>query len=339
MLTWLKKQRKSWKRSLLFIVLLALSAGAIWYFTRPESVEFSIIQAERRDIVQSLEFTGQVNAQERVQLRFAAGGKVVYLGAQEGDQVVRGQTLATIDRRTIEKNLEKQLSTYETQRRTFENSEDAWGDSFSSEEERRNAEKDQFALDRSVLDVEIQSLAIESTRLSSPISGLLVDSPVNVTGVNLAATDVFEVVNPDTLYFQLFVDEVDIDRIYVGQKALVRLDSQPDAVLEAVVSQIALKAGQSSSGTVFPVDLTFISDVSIEQQRLGMNGEAEVVLAERTAVLTVPVEAVVFREGGSWVEVMVDGERQQRSIEIGVESDEYVEILSGLNENDQVVLP
>ncbi len=333
------RKRRFW---ILTGILLFISIGIaayFWWRSTQNTPEVTVVTPTYQPVQETLEFTGFISAHDRVQLRFATGGEVIYIGAKEGDRVQRGQTIISLDRRSIEKNLEKTLSLYETQRRTFEQIEDDQGDFITSEEERRNAEKNQFALDRSVFDVELQSLAIESTRLSSPLDGILVTSPVSLTGVNVFATDIFEIVDPDTLYFQLLVDEVDVDKMFVGQKAYVQLDSQPEKILEAIVSDIAFKSAQSVSGTVFPVDLDFVAPVSIEEQRLGMNGEAAVVLAEKDNVLTVPIDAVTFRDGESFVEVLRDDEVQRQVVQTGVEGDEYVEVLSGLNENDQVIVP
>ncbi|MCD8507591.1 efflux RND transporter periplasmic adaptor subunit [Candidatus Woesebacteria bacterium] len=333
------RRLKLWQWILIIGLVTVIGGGIAWrQFGQKEEV-VETITPRYQPLQQTLEFTGLVNAHDRVQLRFATGGEVIYIGAQEGDTVKRGQTIVSLDRRSMEKSLEKSLSLYETQRRTFEGTEDTLGDYIDDDDEKREAEKNQFALERSVLDVEIQSLAIENSRLSSPLNGVLVTSPVTVTGVNIFATDIFEIVDPDTLYFQLLVDEVDVDKMYVGQKAYVRLDARPDDVLEAIVADISLKAAQGASGTVFPVELDFIAPVSIQEQRLGMNGEAAVVLAEKDNVLTVPIETVTFRDGESWVEVLVDSEVQRRVVVTGVEGDDSVEIVSGLSENDQVVLP
>lgn len=328
------------KRWWVFALLIGVAvAGGYWWWQQQKPEDVSTTSPEYRDITKTLEFTGVVDAHERVRLRFAAGGKVIYLGAQEGELVKKGQTLASLDKRSMQKGLEKQLSLYQTQRWTFEENEDQRDEQVLELTDRREADKDQFALNRSVLDVEIQSLAIESAYLTSPIDGVLVDSPLTVTGVQLAATDYFEVANPDTLYFQLFVDEVDIDEVFAGQKAWVRLDANPDEALSATVTDVAYRSAQASSGTVFPVDLQFDDPVSITDQRLGMNGEAELVLATKQNVLSVPVESLISREGTTYVEVLENGEVQSREVEIGLESDTYVEVVSGLTVDDQVVLP
>jgi RND family efflux transporter MFP subunit len=70
----------------------------------------------------------------------------------------------------------------------------------------------------------------------------------------------------------------------------------------------------------------------------GMYAETSVILSQRNGVLTVPVQAVQRDRSGAAV-WMVDHDRiEERSVNLGEEGNERVEILSGLEENDQVVI-
>lgn len=334
------KLRKKWW--LILIVGLVL-AGAFWYWRSRVAAQNKPVQTvspQQRDLRKTLSFSGKVDAYQRVRMYFAGTGKLTYLGAQEGDQVKKYQTIASIDRRAVQKQLEKTLSLYQTQRSGYENALDTRENRTLSEQERRVAEQDQYALNRSVLDVELNSIAIEDTRLSSPIAGVLVSSPVKVTGQNISPTDRFEIVDPSTLYFRLLIDEVDVDQVQVGQEVEVRLDARPDHVLKAVVEKIAFQAVELATGTVFPVDLGFVDTVNMNEQRVGMNGDADIVLAEVKNVLVLPISTVTMRDDKHFVQVKKsDGTLEEREVQIGIESDTDVEIRSGISLEDQVVLP
>lgn len=323
----------------LIVLLIAAGAGFWWYRSQTAQASFTTQTPEYRDLVDTIDFSGEINAKERVAMHFSSIGKLVYLGAQEGDTVTKGQTLASLDQRTLQKQLDKTLSLYETQRWQFENSEDDRKDEVLDTQEQRVAEMDQFALERSVLDVQMQNLAFDSYRLTAPFSGILVQSPYTVPGVFVAPTDTWQLVNPETLYFRVLVDEIDIDMVSVGQEALVEIDALPNTTFRAVVEKISYSVANSASGTVFPIELRFLDPVNIEQQRLGMSGEARLVLDKRDNVLSVPIEALITREGKNYVQVLTNGKAEDREVRVGVETDEYAEIISGLNEQDQVILP
>lgn len=330
--------KKTW---IIIGIIVLFVVGGVWFVRsgQAKEKELTIIHPERKNLTKVLETSGRIDAHERVIMRFAHGGKVVYLGAEPGEFVQRGQTIASLDQRSVKKTLDKNLSSYMTERWDFENAEDGREDRTISETERRTADQDQFALNRSVLDVEIQSLTIENYRISAPFPGVLVSSPLRTAGVNVLATDTFELANPSTLYFRVLVDEVDIDQVSLGQEATVTLDSLPDEPLKAAVEKIAYAGVDTGSGTVFPVELKFIDSVSIDRHRLEMNGDADLVLASKSDVLSVPLSVLVTRNGDTIVKVKRNGKVEEVVVEVGLETEDEAEILSGLTEADEVVLP
>jgi len=330
-------RRKWW-----LILIVIVVAGGLWWWqghqTKQEAMTFT--QPEYRDIVKTNDFTGQIDARERVGMRFAGGGKLVYLGAKEGDSVKKGQTIASLDQRSVQKALDKTLSLYQTQRWTYENEKDDVGDGLTlDQQDRRAFDQDQFALNRSVYDVELQYLAFDNYRISAPFNGVLVKAPTQVPGIVVGATDTWELVNPETLYFRLYVDEVDIDTVTVGQSATVELDAYPGKTYEGQVSKIGYQTLNTAAGSVFAVDVVFNQPVSIEETRVGMNGEARLLEAEKKNVLSIPIEAIVAHDGKNFVEVWKSGKKQEQSVETGIENADYVEIISGLTDQDQVLLP
>lgn len=313
--------------------------GWYWRSQAKNKEEIETVLPKMQDIRESIEFSGRVDALERASLRFAAGGRVVYVGAKEGDQVKKGQTLATIDARSAQKAMEKTLSLYQTERWDYENSQDTRDNRWLNDREQRLADQDQYSLNRSVADVELQALVVESTRIWAPFAGVLVRSPLAVAGSVVLATDIWEVVNPDSLYFRLLVDEVDVDEVRLGLPVEVRLDADTSRVLKGTVRKIGLNALDTSSGTFFPVEIEFSDAVDAEFVRLGMNGEAEIIIDETSNVLTVPSEAVSLGGEQPQVQVLVDGKPADRTVEIGLRNDDDIQILSGLGADEVVVLP
>lgn len=331
-------RRKWW----LVLIVIAIAGGGFWWWQGRQAKQetLKLAQPQFRDIIKTNDFTGQIDAHERVGMRFAGGGKLVYLGAKEGDAVKKGQTIASLDQRSAQKALDKTLSLYETQRWSYENEKDDVGDGLTlDQQDRRAFDQDQFALNRSVYDVELQYLAFDNYRISAPFNGVLVKAPTQVSGIVVGVTDTWELVNPETLYFRLYVDEVDIDTVSLGQTATVELDAYPDKTYEAQVIKIGYQTINTSAGSVFAVDVAFAAPVSIEETRVGMNGEARLLEAEKKNVLSVPIEAIVARDGKNYVEVWKNGKKQEQAVETGIENEDFIEIITGLSDQDQVILP
>lgn len=332
--------KKKWK--LLLILAIVVAGIGYWYVTTQASSK-EVITTEkptRGNLTKTLEVSGVVDAKEKAQLRFISGGKVVYIGAKEGDTVTKNQTIASIDRAQLQKQLQADLNNYSKERIDFEESKDTDADRTLDRTELRTKEKEQLDLQNSVLDVEIQSLAIRDSWLSAPFSGILTKSPASVTGVQLLAQDIFEIVNPSSLVFRAAVDEADIALVKSGQEALITLDSHQEDEIITSVQYIAYTSSQSSTGTVFIVEMGMPTVTDLNYFRIGMNGDVAITLEERFDILSVPLDATIQRDDKMFIEVKkADGTIEEREIQVGLETDDRIEVTGGLSEQDDVVIP
>ena len=335
-----------WQLGLVVIITLFLS---VLLYRKNLSKEKSnhFISPTRQDIVKNLEVSGIVDADEKVRLRFLTGGKVTYLGAQEGDWVKKYQTIATIDQALLKKQLEMDLNNYLIQREDWEQTRDNYienGDGIpqpiADTKTQRLVKKQQLLLNNSVLNVEMRDITINNNRLNAPFDGILTHSPITTAGGQLVTTDYFEIINPNSLIFKVAVDEADISQVKSGQEAKIMLDAYPDETLYSQVKFISYTSNQSSDGsTVFLVKLP-LNESDLNRFRLGMNGDAYIKLAEKDNVLTLPLDALSEKDGQWYVQVKDErDELKEKKVEIGLINDEKVEVISGLTENDQVLLP
>jgi HlyD family secretion protein len=143
-----------------------------------------------------------------------------------------------------------------------------------------------------------------------------------------------------TLIFIGRVDEADIALVKEGQQTKITLDAYPDTELTTYIDQIAFTSSQTASGTSFDIQfpLSQLSEKSLF--RLGMNGDANIVLDERKDVMTIPITTTKQRDEKIYVDVRT-GEKtvEEREIQVGLETDEKYEVLGGLSLDDEVVQP
>lgn len=339
------------KFKLLIALLIIIFIGwRVFAKQQTNKTELVFAHPEYRDLVRTLELTGSVDAKKKARLRFLAGGKIVYLGAEEGDQVKQWQTIATIDQRDLQKRLERSLNNYMQQRWDWEDLQDDIKDELLDTSERRYVDKEQWNLDNSVIDVELQDIAISQSVMSSPFTGILVSSPVNTTHTQVTATDYFEIIDPQSLVFRAEINEEDVPLVKLGQSAIIELDAYPNQPLESQLSYISYQSLIKSSGTVFLIELPLISESNnnnletgktmLDKYRLGMNGDVSLELEKKDNVLSVPLISIKQRDGQNFVEIKsADGKTEDRLVEIGLETEEFVEITSGLSQNDLIVIP
>lgn len=333
---WLKA--KKWWLVLLFV---AIGVFFLWRSSvEAKKPKLAFITPTRQTITQSLDASGVVDAKEKALLRFAAGGKLTYLGVKEGDTVKKYQTIARIDARDLQKRLTNSLALYSQARLDWDQLGDDTKDRALPKKEIRGVEKEQFDLNMAVTNVEIQDIAISNTVMSSPIAGVVVTVPTTVSGVVLGATDGFGIINPETLIFSAEVDEADIAKVSKGQKTILTLDAYPDEPIETTVSFIGYRAIETSSGTAFVVELPITDARALEKYRLGMNGDAKIELATKADALTIPLSATKERDTKVYVDVKTGpNQATEKEITIGIQTDDLVEVTSGLSELDEIVLP
>lgn len=163
---------------------------------------------------------------------------------------------------------------------------------------------------------------------------------------------------------QVNVDENDIVSVAIGQQAEIEVDALLDQILKGVVSEIANSAnvagaGTSDQKTEFEIKVRIINPP--ETLRPGMTASAEVFTKTNESALSVPIQCVAVRtvdqlamagenredaearytaDRDGFVEIVFcieDGKAIARQVKTGIQSDELIEILEGLEEGDEVV--
>lgn len=174
--------------------------------------------------------------------------------------------------------------------------------------------------------------------IAAPFSGVITDAyplPGDRVSAGLLA---FQLDDLSRLLVDVEVSEVDINRVKVGQRAMLSFDAVPEREYEGRVVAVAL-AGNSQQGAVnFRVTVE-LTDAD-ENVRPGMTAAVNIVVTELEDVLLVPNRAVRFLDGKRVVYVLgANGELQAVPITLGASSESFSEIAAGnLQAGDSVVL-
>lgn len=324
-----------------------VSASRIKTATQPPEKKYEISAVRKTTVIKTVSASGKIASETTVTLKFQTSGMLTWVGVKKGDQVKKWQAIASLDKKEIESTLKKKLLAYMNERWDFEGTQDTYdinGRKIGTvpnltEAEKRILEKAQFDLDSTVLDVEIQDLAKKYATLYSPVNGIVTEVESPIAGVNITPTTAtFTIADPTQMKFTANVDEVDVGQIRLGQKVGITIDAYPEEEFIGEVAKIAFASvSTSGGGTAFPVDIKLSANLE-EKFKIGMNGDAEIVVAEKDNVLTIPVEAVVEKNGSKTVRTLENKKITEVPVKTGLESDAIVEIVEGLGENQQIIV-
>jgi HlyD family secretion protein len=328
------------------LVLFGIVVGFIgWWKIHPNPPTYTEYKVIRKDLVDTLDLSGKLSAKKIAYLKFQSSGQVAWIGVAKGDIVKKWQTIANLDRRLLQKQLEKELNDYMTTRWNYEDTRSSYnitGDDIDSyhlsDAAKRILERSQFTLNNSVLDVEIQSVTNELSVLTVPFDGIIADLPISNSGVNVLPTDtIATIIDPSTLYFSAEVDELDIGKISVGKPVKLIFDAFQDEEIESSISAVSFTPiTLSGGGTGYTVEIALPIQNSDLKYKLGMNGDANVILSERNNAVVLPIEAVTEKDDKKYVLIKVDKKVIEHVIQTGIQTENDIEIVSGLSDGSVV---
>ncbi|MGA1236786.1 MAG: efflux RND transporter periplasmic adaptor subunit [Limisphaerales bacterium] len=148
---------------------------------------------------------------------------------------------------------------------------------------------------------------------------------------------------PDTSRMKvgIKVHESHVNMVEAGQPAFVVLDSMPDRRFAAYVDKVALLPdNQSRFGNpnlkVYATDIV-VTD-SMDDIKPGVSARAEIIITNIANALSVPIQAVTTLKGKQVCYVKRGGSQEPVQVEVGLFNTRFIQILSGLNEGDEVLL-
>ncbi|MFA6216978.1 MAG: HlyD family efflux transporter periplasmic adaptor subunit [Candidatus Omnitrophota bacterium] len=172
--------------------------------------------------------------------------------------------------------------------------------------------------------------------LKAPINGEVIVATTQ-PGQTVTTADAVIVLS-DQLIVRAQVDETDIGKIKLNQKAILSLDAYADAKIEAKVEHVYYESQTVNNVIIYKVDLT--PENVPEFFRSGMSASVDFIVESKENALILPVEAVQEDKGGKYVLLKQEGSINlvKCVIKIGITEGDNCEILSGITAADTIVV-
>jgi HlyD family secretion protein len=177
---------------------------------------------------------------------------------------------------------------------------------------------------------------LDSAKILAPFDGVVLEVLAKQGDRVAAGAGLIHLYDPRGVEARTTVTEEDYPLARVGEKVEVYLDAQPEIVITGTVSYIVPLRDSSSTSPVYPV---YISLENVPDSLApGMTVDGSILISMQSNVLRLPRALVHARSDGSAeIQVWNGRETETRTIKAGLRGDQYVEIVSGLNEGEPVV--
>ena len=315
-------------RILLVLVLLLLAGGG-WYgytnFWRAQPVTTAI--AMQAPVSEAIYGTGTVEPERWAKVVPLQRRRLLELCSCEGQAVKAGQVLGRQDDAEERSALHELEVDNEQLARDLARAEKDRGNSDAAQKE---YEQRWTQLEESKSRIAAQKVRIDQLVLRAPLDGMVLRRDGEV-GEIAGPTDVlFWVGPPAPTQVVAEINEEEINRIAVGQKAYLRSEAFPGEALRATVSQITPKGDPARK--TFRVYLRLPQDTRL---RIGMSVEANIIVREKAQAIVVPTEAIA----DDAVQVVNNGRIQRLPVRLGVRGSRNVEIMGDVTRGMAVLSP
>jgi HlyD family secretion protein len=298
-------------------------------------VVYQAVPVERRDIVVSARASGTIQPDTVVEVKSKASGEILELKVETGQLVKRGALMVRVDPRNP-RNLaaqaqadlevaEAKLTNATSQKRR---ADELFKSQSITQQEHENALLDyanaRAEVVRARVAVDDARNQLDDTNVLAPITGTIIEklvergqvisSPTRDVG---GGTVLMKMADLGLVQVRTLVDETDIGKIQVGQRATVTVDAFPNRPFEGAVLKIEPQAQTEQNVTMFPALVRIDNRQGL--LRPGMNSEVEVHVGQREQVLAVPNSALrTQRDVGSAAQVLgLSAEEVQRELAAG----------------------
>jgi RND family efflux transporter MFP subunit len=286
---------------------------------------------EKTDFTEYGEYYGKLEARTRAVLTAPGGGRVESLDAEEGDIVLKGDSLGSV-------NAESAMAAF----RAAELNERIAGETLHRQQELlRKGNASRFAVDQAELAllsarkelIDARRL-LEGARAESPVDGVIVSRHIELFDVIPPGAPTFTVADTSRMRVGIGIPESEIAGIAKGNPAKVSFDIYPGEVWEGSLLSL--------DGEVSPESLTFAAEVVIDNSdgRLapGLTARVELLRRNLPDMIVIPSQALLSDGSDSFVMLADGGRALRRQVVTGPSDTARTVIIDGIADRAELIV-
>lgn len=370
------KYIKNRQRFVIYAILVLLAGFFIWrHYHKGDEISYITDTVRRQDVEKVVNAAGEVRAMELVTVGAQVSGKIEKLYVSVGQEVKEGDLIAEIDSTTQQnevdinnaklKSYQAQLEAAETSlkiaKKQYERAQSLKKQKAISEEDLENAEdvyktakSTVTQLESSIKETEISLSTAKTnlgyTKITAPLDGTVVSVPVKVgqtINANMNTPTIVQVADLSHMEILIEISEGDIVNIKPGVKVTYSILADPSKVYETTLKSIdpgltLLTNGEYTEVVGADQAIYYYGRLVVPNDdrhlRIGMTTQNVIYVEDVKDALVVPSLAVKGDTEGQYVEILTNKGVRRRAIETGISDGLIVEVKTGVNEDDEVII-
>ncbi len=339
------------------LVLAGCAFGGWRYYTAQQAAQqttaIETAEVMRMDLKSTVSATGTLRPVNSVEVSSKITARIKSVLVKENDQVKAGQTVAILDGKDYEAKREQAQYKVTNTRAKYNRAAYLHSIGAKADTDLEDAQYDYDTAESSLGETESD---LAETVITAPMDGVVVGEPQTAGTMAVQGTSnptvIMRIADLSQKQIMAKVDETDIGKIAIGQQATFTVDAYTGKTFTARVSKISQtdvsntwdttssstsSSSSSSSASVIYYYVTLDVDDPDNVLLPAMTARVEINTSNKPDALAVPISALKTNNNGSYVLVVKDdGTTEERPVTTGIYSDEYVEILSGLEAGEKV---
>ena len=339
------------------LVVAGCAFGGWRYYTAQQAAQqptaIETAEVMRMDLKSTVSATGTLRPVNSVEVSSKITARIKSVLVKENDQVKAGQTVAILDGKDYEAKREQAQYKVTNTRAKYNRAAYLHSIGAKADTDLEDAQYDYDTAESSLGETESD---LAETVITAPMDGVVVGEPQTAGTMAVQGTSnptvIMRIADLSQKQIMAKVDETDIGKIAIGQQATFTVDAYTGKTFTARVSKISQtdvsntwdttssstsSSSSSSSASVIYYYVTLDVDDPDNVLLPAMTARVEINTSNKPDALAVPISALKTNNNGSYVLVVKDdGTTEERPVTTGIYSDEYVEILSGLEAGEKV---